>query len=414
MKNLFIEGKIVNHDNIFEGRIEIDIQTGLIKNVGKLLGSSDLDCTDCLIFPGFGDLHVHAREDITAKENYKEDFLSASQAAINGGVAFFADMPNNPVSPVTDELYLAKKQLTEKSLICVTLYAGIGPSTKPLKQKVPYKVFMGPSVGDLFFHSKTELENVIKNYAGKNVSFHCEDPEILEQNLSAQTHENKRPPEAEISAVDFALCLIKKYNLKGKLCHFSTKQGLEKVVLAKKTGLNVVCEVTPHHLFFDSSHINQNTSKRLQMNPPLRDKENRLAMLGALKNGTIDFLATDHAPHTQAEKEKGVSGVPHLDTYGPFTTWLMQTQNFSAQDISKVCAFNPGKFINEFLDSKFGKGFGKIEPGFAGNLTIIDPLSPITITKDKLKTKCGWSPFENITFPGSVKYTVVAGKVYKI
>lgn len=409
-----IEGQIVNIDGESNAAIEINLETGLIENIGPASGKSDIDTSGCLIFPGFGDLHVHAREDSGGTQNYKEDFHSMSEAAIAGGVVHVADMPNNPIAPVDDEKYSAKKELTKKSLVDVTLYAGIGPNTLPLNARVPYKAFMGPSVGDLFFSSQDELEKVIAKYEGQNISFHCEDPEILENSKSAPTHEAQRPAKAEITAIDFALNLIEKYNLTGKLCHYSTKDALPKIKAAKEKGLKVTVEATPHHLYFDDSMITDQNHKWLQMNPPLRSLEDRLALIEALRDGTIDYLATDHAPHTIEEKQQGTSGVPHLDTYSSFVCWLMKEHNFTPRDIARVCSYNPGKFVNEFINSGNTKGFGKIAPGYVASLTIIDPSLPMTIDRAHIKSKCGWSPFENITLPGRAKYTVVRGKIYNI
>jgi len=409
---LRIEGRIVHPDREFEGTIEIDPHTGLIVSVGPAIGRSDLDCASCLIFPGFGDIHIHAREDASGTQTYKEDFTTTSAAAIHGGVTHVADMPNNPVAPVDDASYTAKEQLTKKSDVHVTLYAGIGPQTDPLTRHVPYKAFMGPSVGDLFFASQAQLETAIAKYRGKSVSFHCEDPVILEASKGAPTHEQRRPPVAEIAATEFALYLIEKYELVGKLCHYSTGDGLEKVRAAKARGLRVTCEVTPHHLFFDDTVITPENAPWLQMNPPLRSADDRLAMIEALRDGTIDYIATDHAPHTLEENAKGISGVPHLDTYGAFATWLMAEHGFSAGEIARVCAYNPGRFVNEFLPAELGKGYGLIEPGYVGSLTILDLQKPYAVTRESVKTKCGWSPFEGFSFPGSVRATVVRGKVY--
>jgi len=409
---LRLEGRIVNHDAEFDGAVEINTTTGLIDYVGPKEGRSDLDIGSCLIFPGFGDLHIHAREDAGGSQTYKEDFTAASNAAIHGGVTHVADMPNNPVAPIDDGSYSTKEALTEKSAVHITLYAGIGPQTNPLVRHVPYKAFMGPSVGDLFFTSQAELETAIAKYRGRNVSFHCEDPEILEANKNAPTHEQKRPASAEISATEFALYLIEKYELIGKLCHYSTREGLKKIIAARARGVRVTAEVTPHHLFFDDSMITEENRLWLQMNPPLRSPEDRLALIAALKRGDIDYIATDHAPHTLAEKAKGASGVPHLDTYGAFAAWLMMEQGFSAKDIARVCAFNPGVFVREFLPAEFGKGYGMIEPGYIGSLTILNLNTPYVVSRDSIQSKCGWSPFEGYTLPGSVRYTVVRGKVY--
>jgi len=409
---LRIEGRIVNHDAEFDGAIEIDTSTGLIEGVGPMEGRSDIDTTSCLIFPGFGDLHIHAREDVGGTQAYKEDFRSTSAAAIHGGVTHVADMPNNPVAPIDDASYAAKEGLTKVSDVHVTLYAGIGPHTNPLERHVPYKAFMGPSVGDLFFTSQAQLEEAVAKYRGKNVSFHCEDPEILAANKNAPTHEQKRPASAEITATEFALYLIEKYELVGKLCHYSTRGGLEKILAARARGVRVTCEVTPHHLFFDDSMLTDENRLWLQMNPPLRSPDDRVALLAALKKGDIDYIATDHAPHTIAEKGKGVSGVPLLDTYGAFAAWLMVEQGFTPQDIARVCAFNPGVFVREFLPAGFGDGYGRVEAGYVGSLTVLDMSKPYLVTRESVKTKCGWSPFEGFVLPGSVRFSVIQGKVF--
>jgi len=408
---LRLEGTIANHDRLFEGAVEINTDTGLIESVGPLTGKSDLDFDGCILFPGFGDIHIHAREDAGGTQLYKEDFTTMSAAAIHGGVVHVADMPNNPVAPIDDQSYATKELLTKKSAVHITLYAGIGPHTQPLQRHVPYKAFMGPSVGDLFFSSQQQLEEVIANYRGRNVSFHCEDPVILEENKDALLHENKRPPSAEISATAFALYLIEKYDLVGKLCHYSTREGLKMIVDAKARGVKVTCEATPHHLFFDTGMIVPENRQWLQMNPPLRSEDDRLALITALRTGVVDYVATDHAPHTLEEKIKGASGVPHLDTLGAFATWLMAEHGFTAQDISRVFAHNPGLFVREFLPAGSGKGYGMIESGYVGSLTVLDMKSPYVVTRDTIKTKCGWSPFEGYTLPGSVRYTILRGKL---
>lgn len=409
---LRLEGTLVNHDAVVEGSVEIDLATGLIVEVGTAEGRSDVDCSDCLIFPGFGDIHIHAREDVSGAQKYKEDFASASAAAVHGGVTQVVDMPNNPVAPVDDARYEAKLELTAKSDVHVTLYAGIGPGTEPLKRHVPYKVYMGPSVGDLFFTSQAQLEEVIARYRGCNVSFHCEDPEILEASKGAPTHEQRRPAQAEVTATKFALHLIETYGLVGKLCHYSTGEGLQQILAAKARGVRVTCEVTPHHLFFDTSMLTAENRMALQMNPPLRSREDRLALIAALRSGLIDYIATDHAPHTLEEKAIGASGVPLLDTYGAFATWLMQEHAFTPQEMARVCAWNPGQFVREFLPQSFGLGYGRIAPGYVGSLTVIDGAAPYDVTRESVRTKCGWSPFEGVTFPGSVRYTVLQGKAH--
>lgn len=404
---LTLEGNIVTEKQTFRGRIEID-DSGMIHKIGEPIGDADFVFGAELIFPGFIDLHVHARECADHSQDYKEDFVSAGEAAINGGVVAFADMPNNPVAPVDDDSYMEKEKLAKKSPVDVLIYAGIGATTTPLKKKVPYKVFMGPSVGDLFFESRVKLDRAMAKYRGAHVSFHCEDPEIMDARKNESTHEACRPEEAEVSAVDFAISLIEKYDLTGKICHCSTLEGLNKILDARARGLRISTEITPHHLYFDQEMLGK-ISTEFQVNPPIRQtKANRLALITMLKKGEIDYLATDHAPHSEKEKAEGISGLTHLDTFGFFATWLIQEHGFSPVQIARVAARNPGRFFEEFTGHKYGK----VAEGYVGSLTVLDLHKENTVTADKLKTKNHWSPFLGITFPGSVVLTVVRGKAY--
>jgi dihydroorotase len=406
---LNIEGNIVTNTGIFRKRIEIN-DSGIISKIGSPTGVADFIFEEELIFPGFIDLHVHAREDASHSQDYKEDFSTAGEAAINGGVVAFAEMPNNPVPPVDDASYIEKQKLAQKSPVDVLLYGILTPSSKPLSFGAPYKAFTSKSVGDTFFSELSDLEEVVKKYQGQNISFHCEDPKIIRQNQNQLTHEKQRPEEAEIQAIEFVLNLIEKYGIKGKICHCSTIEGLEKIMNAKNRGIRVTIEVTPHHLYFDGTMLNESNRKLLQVNPPIREnRENRLALIEALKKGEIDYLASDHAPHTLEEKEKGSSGMLHLDTYGPFITWLMEKHKFTPEEIVRVCSENPANFFNEFKNVKYGK----IEQGYSGSLTVINMHKPVMVTKEMLKTKSQWSPFEGVTFPGSVVMTIVKGKVYE-
>lgn len=405
--NTVVEGLLADVDGVRHGQVVIE--NGAIVAVGaRLAAPQHVFNSNCLIFAGMGDIHIHAREDVSGKDTHKETFACASAAALHGGVIHVADMPNNPVAPVDDASYQAKEELLRRARLPVTftLYAGIGPGTRPLRRAVPYKAYMGPSVGDLFFRTLEELEQTLTFYQGQNVSFHCEDPVLLDQHRAAPTHEQRRPAECELSATRFALGLVKKYSLTGKLCHYSVKEGLPLIRAAKAKGLPVTAEVTPHHLYFDTASITDQNRAWMQMNPPLRSPADRLAMLEALRDGTADYLATDHAPHTLAEKEKGVSGQPHLDTFGPFVTWLLVEQGFTPERIAAICSANPGAFVNPYTREKFGR----LLPGYAGSLTVLDLRRPTTVRREDLRTRCGWSPFEGMTFPGSVAAVFIRGQ----
>ncbi len=418
-----IEARCVSGSGIVRQQIRFDENTGLITDVGQLgVSRSDLSFyyeDECLLFAGMGDIHIHAREDVSQKNCYKEDFCSAHEAMINGGVTHAGDMPNNPIPPVDDQSYLAKLKLTEKVNGDIWTYAGIGPGTQPLSFKVPYKVYMGPSIGELFFKDLPTLDQALARYKNQWVSFHCEDPEILESHKAEKTHEERRPVKAEVVATADALMLIEKYGLHGKLCHYSSGEGLNLIRAARKKGQKIFIEVTPQHLYYSIDELKDKEHKLFQMNPPIRGNKDKDEMLKALLEGEIDFLATDHAPHTMEEKEKGISGLTGLDTFGPFVTWLILEKKISPELIAKVTAERPGDFFNEFLPSwkkylpayeKYGAGLGHILPGYRASFTVLNMKKPLLISKQNLKTKVGHSPFEGVTFPGSVESVFIGGQ----
>lgn len=411
-------------------RIEIDVDRGTIERVIDLEGSgarsasagpedaaraadhpssdrADLVLDDrSLIFPGLIDAHVHAREDVTGRDVYKEDFESAGKAAVHGGVTAFAEMPNNPVPPRDDASYRAKRELARKSAAEVLLYAIVGPGTEPLSFPVPYKAYMAQSIGDFCFADEETLRSVLPRYRDQWVSFHAEHPEILRSSAAARDHARRRPPEAEVEAIRLALALCEEYHLHPHICHLSTARGLDVIREARSRGLAVTTEVTPHHLFFDAESATSFARPSwLQCNPPIRPRSDRLALLAALRDGEIDFLASDHAPHSIDEKERGISGVTHLDTFGPFLFWLLE-EGFDTQRLRRVACENPGRFLGRYLPSRYGR----VLPGFAGSLTVLEP-EPLTVRRAEIASRAGWSPFEGRTFGGRVSHTIVRGRL---
>ncbi len=411
MHTTIIDGLLADIDGVRHGQVVIE--NGTIVAVGANLAKPDYSFSDhCLIFAGMGDIHIHAREDVTGRDNYKETFAAAAAAALHGGVVHVADMPNNPAAPIDETTYAAKERLLlgQNLPVTFTLYAGIGPGTRPLCRDVPYKAYMGPSVGELFFSTLEQLDEVLAHYAGRAVSFHCEDPVLLDQHKHATTHEQRRPPECELSATRFALAMIEKHRLTGKLCHYSVGEGLPLIRAAKAKGLAVTAEVTPHHVFFDTAQITVDNRQSMQMNPPLRAPSDRAALLDALREGTADYLATDHAPHTRAEKAKGISGQPHLDTYGPFVTWLLVEQGFAPQRVASICSANPGAFVKSYQKEQFGALVARLRwlAHGAGLEKSRDD------SREDLRTRCGWSPFEGVTFPGRVAAVFVRGELMNV
>lgn len=418
-----LEAVMATPEKVSRQQITWDEKTGLIIDVGQLgIATSKLDYIyndDCLLFAGMGDVHIHARQDVSGKNNYKETFASASAAALNGGVVHCCDMPNNPIAPVDDDSYRAKMQLALGSDINLFMYAGIGPETHPLSERVPYKAYMGPSIGELFFKDHLSLDIALERYKNLDVSFHCEDPDILEKYKNAPTHGERRPCEAEVLATHQALELISRYQLKGKLCHYSSGEGLKAVRAFRAGGGKVELEVTPQHLYFNQASLPIGSEYWYQMNPPIRPASDQEAMLDAFIKGEIEYLATDHAPHTAKEKLKGISGMPGLDTYALLVGWLWKEVGVKPEILATACSRNPGKFTTRFMPTwkkwfsdfnAIGKGYGELEKGYVASFTILNGKKPITVGNHNLKTKVQWSPFQDMTFPSSLEALFLNGK----
>ena len=456
-----IEGFIASHDKKpYKGLITIDTKTGLITGVAKSKQGVKADHSfgkDSLIFAGFGDVHIHAREDDTGKQMHKEEYATAADAALHGGVVHVSAMPNTP-NPV-----VGKKELTwhrERVArldhpVSILNYLGIDSKTKPIGRPGDYfyKLYFGKSVGDLTVTYGSELDVILARYKGQNVSFHVEYEPIVQASAAGKTHSDRRPVAAVNEGLRILLPLIKKYKIKAKLCHWSTGgESFKMIQEYRDQGCDIVLEVSPLHLLFDTSMTDADPSlwTKIQMNPAIQAPEHRTALIKGLKDGFIQFIATDHAPHTEEEKfsaftkfakeypgksnqeiaaairakdeklylatceENGHSGAPWLDTYALVCAWLMREHKFSAQDIARVSAYMPGKFVNphlkrQFPKKKFGKGFGEIKKGFMGSLTVLDLARPTVVDRRDLKTKVGWSALEGYTMPGSVEAVFIGG-----
>ncbi len=392
---MIIEGIYVD-DREGPRRGQIEFDQDKILRVGPELGPADHSFGERqLIFPGFGDVHVHLREG----QEYKEDYQTGAAAALQGGVCFCLDMPNNPIPPVDRPSYDAKMAKVGRPPLDIQLYAALGPGTRPFGA-AHYKCFMAHSIGPLYFENLAAIETVLSLYRGCQVTFHAEDPEMILEH--APTHEASRPDQAEPVAIEEAIRLGQLFDLKVNIAHVSTAEGLELVLGAP----GVTCEVTPHHLFFDVENRTQfATDKLLKMNPPLRAPRHREALMKAFLEDKIDFLATDHAPHTVEEKKSSnPSGVPHLDTYGAFCTWLLVEKKCDPRVLARATAVRPG----EFFDGRPRR----LQPEAPADLTVLSLDDPWTVRRDEIKSKCGWSPFEGFTFPGRVAATITAGRLH--
>lgn len=479
METLTVEGLIATHDRKpFRAKISIDTKTGLITKVspirqaqGKSRKNSKSNLTfddNCLIFAGFGDVHIHAREDDTGKQNYKEEYKTAADAALHGGVVHVSAMPNTP-NPVTGKAQWAWHRNRVAQLnhrVSILNYLGIDSKTKPLGKPGEhfYKLYFGKSAGDLTVTYGDELDAILSKYKRHNVSFHVEYEPVVQAHANGKTHTDRRPLECVNEGLKILLPLIEKYKIRAKLCHWSIGgESFKMIATARKRGANIVLEVSPLHLLFDTSMTDADPSlwTKIQMNPAVQAPEHRNALIKGLRDGFIQFLATDHAPHTEEEKfsafakfhnrpyssvlqntaienmtnkeiamavkkkdeklfldtccENNHSGAPWLDTYALVAAWLMNEHGFTSQDIARSAAYYPGKFVNphlkhQFPKQKFGKGFGEIKKGFVGSLTVLNLKKKTKVNRNDLKTKVKWSALEGREMPGAVEAVFIRGQ----
>jgi len=389
-------------------RLGVDLASGLFTPPGELPVAVAAP-ENCLLLPGCIDLHVHCRDDPSGRERHKEDYESATRAALHGGVVAVGDMPNNPEPPIDEESYRKKRALAdERAGIEVVVYGGV-TRRGAFRRGIPWKCYFGPSVGEL--HDRQGFGDSLAAYRGEWVAFHAEDPEILEASRGAPCHEDRRPPEAERAAIARILELAREHGFRPHIAHLSTASGLAEIRRARAAGLAVTCEVAPHHLFFDRE--NRGSFPRgdwLQMNPPLRAPADRRALVVALREGEIDALATDHAPHTIDENVRGVSGVPLLDTFAPFLAWLAANEGFSWARLVECASRRPAEIFAPFLAGRHGA----LAAGAVASYTVVDLARPWRVRAEEIQSRAGWSPFEGVTLPGSVLWTGVRGRAYRI
>lgn len=472
MSEIKIYGKFVDP---FDGlkRGTVTLKHGIITDFvgGDYRSSRKGDLTHSfkdhqLIFPAFFDKHTHQRHGPTLLQLYKEDLGTYERAAHNGGVVGTGIMPNYPLKPVDSRSYSKMVAFLSEMQPTLTIvpYAGIGSGTRPLQQRVPYKAYMDPSFGGsdaLAFKSPEDFEATIARYVGQDVTFHCENSIVIKDSAEGYTHSNRRPVDAVTTSLDDALRYIRDYNIRGTIAHFTYGPDLEKIIEFRKNGGKVQVEISPHQLFFDEEMIEEHYewAPYAQMNPALRNRESRMMLIDGVRNGHIDFVATDHAPHRLFEKLKkfkaldpeidltklteeewrqldeeaemayleakadmapeefrdlchanGVSGTPQLDTVSGVAAWLMKEHRVSPQRIANVFSYNPAVWINQYVS---GDRLGRIEKGYRADINVIDMNLPWRVKRDDLETKPGWSMFEvaDVVFPGRNILTINAGEV---
>lgn len=334
------------------------------------------------VISGIIDPHVHMRD---PGMTHKEDFTTGSMACAKGGITTFFDMPNTVPNTITEETLLEKKELQKgKSYVDYGFWFGGSKAdnheeVKKVQDKViATKVFMNVSTGNMLVEDEKVLEDIFKN--SKLVGVH-----------------------AEGEMIPKAISLSEKLDVPVYLCHLSTKEDVQYVREAKKKGLKVYGEVTPHHLFLNVSDVEKNPL--LRMKPELKTKEDNEALWEGILDGTIDTIGTDHAPHRIEEKKAKLTfGIPGAENSLEMMLKAVRCDKISLEKLMKIMSENTAEI--------FGlKNKGKIAVGYDADLVIVDMTTKEIISQENVISKCGWTPYEGFEKGGKILTTIVRGNV---
>lgn len=369
------------------------------------------------LLPGLIDPHVHFR---TPGAEYKENWESAAQAAVRGGITCVFDMPNNNPPCTNKENLEAKLQIIDKQLKNVGIplrhHLYFGADANQLDelgvvkdQVIGLKIYMGSSTGGLTMDEASALDRAFQLAAQHDVivAVHAEDEEIMRANAEKYkgskdpaTHSKIRGREAAIKATQQAIDLAEKHNAQLLICHTSTAEEIELIRQAKKRQLLVYCEVSTHHLFLNETDYEHLRTLAL-VNPPLRTAQDQEALWQGIHDGTVDFIGTDHAPHTLEEKTKpygqAPSGMPGIQTLLPLLLNAYNEKKLSLEKIVRLTHIN--------IEQIFGLDRHQ-------DFVLVDLEMSKEVKVSELKSKCGWSPYAGMTLKGWPVYTILKGKVF--
>ena len=405
--NVFLDGKFICTD--------ITVSQNKIEYIGVTDADyKAFDCTGYHIFPGFTDVHVHLRE---PGFSYKETIKSGTLAAASGGYTAVCSMPNlNPVPDSIEKMKLQTDIIEKDAAISVHPYASItkgelGNELSDMDALSKIAVAFsddGRGVQDAEMMEKAMIK---AKELDKIIAAHCEDNSLLKGGYIhdgeyAKDHNHKGIcSESEWGQIKRDLELVKKTGCKYHICHISTKESVDLIRKAKKEGLSVTSETGPHYLVFNDSMLKE--EGRFKMNPPIRSEEDRLALIEGIKDGTIDMIATDHAPHSVEEKsrglEKSLMGVVGIETAFPVLyTKLVKTGIISLEKLISLMSENP--------NNRFEIG-SKIAEGEPANLTVFDLGKEYIIKPDEFLSKGRSTPFECEKVCGKCMLTIYKGDI---
>ncbi|VVB88796.1 Allantoinase [uncultured archaeon] len=392
---------------------EIAVDSGKISKVGKIIGTEEvnrvIDAKGALVLPGAIDIHVHFRDPGMTK---KEDWHTGSCAAAAGGVTTVIDHPNTIPPTIDPDSFRKKRKEAKKSIIDYGINAGVTRELKHLRELWELgatafgEIFMAESTASLNVNDVTLKNSLgIIEELGAVACIHAEDEKtrqeyvrILKGSTEPASYSKSRPPLSEKIAVEKAIKLAGDAKL--HFCHISAGESLGIIKKARTGNRKITCEVTPHHLFLSTRDW-----KRLgtlgKMNPPLRDYQDQQSLWQGLNDGTVDIVASDHAPHTEQEKMTDIwsapAGVPGVETMMPLMLMAVKRNLITLQKLIEVTSSNPGRL--------FSLNKGVLAAGYDADMVIAGNAREIR--KEKLHSKAGWTPYQGME--GMFPETTISG-----
>lgn len=392
-----------------DGRI-----VSLSREVPQVSDARVMELNHGCLFPGFVDVHVHLRE---PGFSYKETIATGTRAAARGGFTAVCPMPNlKPVPDSLEHLQPELEAIRQSAAVHVYPYGAItvgekGESLAALEEMAPHVVAFSDD-GKGVQRTENMREAMVRTKSlGKCIVAHCEDESLLNggyihDGAYAAAHGHRGNPSAsEWKQVERDLELVRETGCAYHVCHVSTKETVELIRQAKREGLDVSCETAPHYLVFNDSMLQEDG--RFKMNPPIRSEADRQALIAGLLDGTVDMIATDHAPHAQEEKDKGLEksffGIVGLETAFPVLyTNLVKPGILTLDKLVELLHTNPAK--------RFGIGV-PLEEGAVADFTVFDLADSYTVDPADFLSMGKSSPFTGQQVFGRCLLTVAGGEI---